>query len=363
MQRLIVSSLMLVALSACTSEEAPSTPPKGQDGALVSVETIEESRLAETRQFLGEVRNAGSTMLAAGGSGKVVRVGVLEGDEVERGQVLVRLDDAILRKQLQEARANLERTKVDFGQATRDAARFGALSEKGYFPGQEAEEIVTRKAALEVAIRGQEASVGRLEEEIAQMRVVAPVDGTVARRHVSKGQWLKTGEPAIELASEGSLEVHVRVPSNVLETIQQASGVRILHPGDEVHGKIAGVVGSLDPRTRTGLMRVVPDESRPWLRQGAALPTEFKIVREVDGAVVPNDALVHGVTGTRVFRVKDQKAEPHEVYVVARSGDRVLVESATLSVGDRVVTRGNERLRPGQALQIQDQEPVRGESL
>ncbi len=353
-RRLLVALFISALLAGCSepeqSGEAKASPPPP---ANVAVAKIDSTSLVETRQFLGDVRNAESAVLAPGGSGAVVRVDVLEGDEVKRGQVLVQLDDSILRARLREAQAAMGQTTVELGQAERDAERFGDLSAKGFHPQFDVEQLRSRKDALEAATEGQEASVRRLREEIAQMRVVAPFDGVVARRHVSRGQWVQTGEPAIELTSNGTLEVFVRVPAEVLDLLSTEKPAQIVRGTHRVDAEVAGIVGSLDRRTRTALLRVVPTESTNWLRQGDAVDVVLSLLRDDVGVVVPADAIVRGVSGARVFRVVDGKAEPHDVRVLVTAEASVLVEAKSLAVGDMVVTNGNERLRPGQPVAVQ----------
>lgn len=350
----LLLSIILVGISGCSSDEAPPAKKSGGPGpAKVEVTKISDTSLVEVRKFLGDVRNAESAVLAPGGAGTVTKVEVLEGDEVKRGQMLVQLDDSILRARLREARATAERTDVELGQATKDAKRFNQLSEEGHYPSFQAEQVSSQRSALEVTLQGQEASMSRLREEIAQMRVVAPFDGVVARRHVSRGQWLQTGEPAIELSAKGTLEVFVRVPAEVLDTMSTEQPASIVRGSHRTEAKVAGIVGSLDRRTRTALLRVVPEEPTSWLRQGEAVDVLLRLNRSDVGVVVPMDSLVHGVSGTRVFRVKDGAAEPHDVDVVVRSEDRVLVQAPKLAVDDEIVVKGNERLRPGQPLEVQ----------
>jgi len=347
-------ALLAVVLSGCSENETETAKkPSGPAAAKIEVAAIDATTLLEVRRFIGEVRSSESAELAPGGAGSVTRIDVLEGDEVKRGQVLVQLDDSIQRARLHEAQAATDRAAVELDQAQRDVDRFGKLSAKGFHPPAETEQLSSRKDALEVAAIGQQASIQRLREEIAQMRVVAPFDGVVARRYVSRGQWLQVGETAIELSSNGTLEILVRVPAEVLDALSTEEPAEIVRGTHRTKAEVAGIVGSLDRRTRTALLRVVPVEPTDWLRQGETVDALLNLQRDNVGVVVPSDAIVQGVAGTRVFRVVDGKAEPHDVRVVARFNDQVLIEAPALRLGDNVVVRGNERLRPGQEVQVQ----------
>ncbi|MFM2438133.1 MAG: hypothetical protein RLZ55_950, partial [Actinomycetota bacterium] len=103
--------------------------------------------------------------------------------------------------------------------------------------------------------------------------------------------------------------------------------------------------------TGTLPVRLVPTgtERPAWLLPGRFLDVELELPEE-GGVVVPRDAVTYGVRGARVVRVVDGAAQMVPVEVVVQSGDRALVRGDGLAAGQRVVTRGNERLRPGQAV-------------
>ncbi len=348
-----IALLAVFSLGACSSIEEEAAPKgKGPSAAKVTTVPIERDSLFEERRFMGDVTNAESTVLAAGGSGEVIRVTVAEGDQVKRGQMLAQLDDSILRARLAELQAGLSQSDAQLEQAKRDADRLKNLSGQGYFPSAEVEQVTTRKTTLEAAKQGQDAGIRRLREEIAQMRITAPFDGVVSKRHIAPGQWLSVGQPAIELASEGVQEVHVRVPGTLLDVLSETTEVVVSRGEYEVKGSIAGVAGAVDVRSRTALLRVVPEAAPEWLREGLAVDALLRIERVNEGVVVPIDAVVYSVSGARVFLEKEGKAEPVDVTVVAQNSDEVLVSSERLEVGQKVVTRGNERLRPGQDLQV-----------
>ena len=98
-------------------------------------------------------------------------------------------------------------------------------------------------------------------------------------------------------------------------------------------------------------LRLTPDEPTVWLLPGAAVDVVLTVERSAEGAlVIPRDALVYGVTTTQVVKSEEGKAAPVPVEVIARGRDEVLIRAEGLAAGDTVVTRGNERVFPGQPL-------------
>src|SRR5690606_38722546 len=93
-----------------------------------------------------------------------------------------------------------------------------------------------------------------------------------------------------------------------------------------------------------------------WLIGGSAVEVFFSVTYTSTGFLVPRDALVAGAVETRVFRMHEGKAQAISVDVIARTANEALVKArdGELAVGDKVVTRGNERLRAGQPLRTQE---------
>jgi multidrug efflux pump subunit AcrA (membrane-fusion protein) len=156
----------------------------------------------------------------------------------------------------------------------------------------------------------------------------------------------------LELVAVDELEVFVRLPQSILDRLEQVDGAALEYEDQTIAATVEGVVGVLEPSTRSALVRLIPSEKPPWLMPGATIDVVFEIQSDDVGLIVPLDAVVYGVARPRVVVVDGEKARPVNVHIVETSEDRALVRAEGLSVGDKVVTRGNERLRPNQPLQV-----------
>jgi multidrug efflux pump subunit AcrA (membrane-fusion protein) len=104
-------------------------------------------------------------------------------------------------------------------------------------------------------------------------------------------------------------------------------------------------------------MRLQPAEPREWLVHGATIGVQVPLARTTNGVVVPRDALVRSELGLEVIRVSGNRAIRVPVVQLATGEDDVLVRGKDLKVGDRVVTRGGDRLYTGQLLAISEPTP------
>ncbi|MEZ4265303.1 MAG: efflux RND transporter periplasmic adaptor subunit [Myxococcota bacterium] len=361
---------------------APPAAPSGPPPALVSVAVVRDGGLGDHVRFLGQVEAVSRADIAAGTDGRIVAIAGREGDRVERGQAVVTLDEALIRAEDEAARAEKSSVRAQLTQARRQNERVKKLS---YPVVSEPEQ---ERYALDVAtLSAQLAVLTARSEQIAVRRerhqVKAPFSGVITRRMVDPGTWIVAGMPLLSLVSVDDVEVLVDVAAGLRGQLEVGGSARAM-TSPPVDLRIAGVVPALDPSTRTLRVRLVPAaspaaqppapaddaaaaaaESAPApsknpdaasllakLIPGLAVEIEFPRRLEAAGVVVTRDALVAGPVETRVMKVVDGKAVPIAVIVLGTSGDEALVSGEGLAVGDTLVTRGNERLRPGQPVTV-----------
>ena len=169
-------------------------------------------------------------------------------------------------------------------------------------------------------------------------------------RLVNPGAWVKAGDTVIELISTEELQVLVDVPFESGRGLKVGLPAAILSDDLSADAIIAGVVPALDANTRTMRIRVElaagvapPD----WLIPGLPVDVELNLTLSGAGVLLPRDALIRGAVGTRVVKVVDGIGQPTPVLLLGATADEVLVQGEGLVAGDTVMTRGNERYRPG----------------
>ena len=344
--------LLVLSLSTlgCEGEAPAKSGPNGPPPARVQVSEVREGSIAAQWSFLGDVHALQQASLAAGASGEVRRVLVRVGDRVKQGDLLVDIDPSLAAARLRAAAASKQAGAAELERAQRDAER---LTTAGPDIAAAAEiEQATSERKRAVAERGRlKAAEAEARAALGRHRVKAPFAGVVASRTVDPGDWVDPGIEVIELVDDRDVEVLASVPPEVARFLSIDDKASLSRQRETTPATVRGIVRALDAESRTVRLRLVPDEPTSWLLPGAAVDVLLTIERSEDGAlVVPRDALVYGIASLKVVKSVDGKAEPVPVEVVARGRDEVLVRAEGLAAGDLVLTRGNERVFPGQPL-------------
>ena len=302
--------------------------------------------------FLANVRPQMRAALAAGASGAVVEVAAREGDRVQKNGLVLKIDSSLAVAKLRVAQAKTKQADEAVAQARREFQRLLRLPRRSrsQLAMERAESNVALMIAAQSAAKAETAYAGAL---LNRYRVRAPFAAIIAKRWVDPGDWVKEGTPVLNIVSSDDLEVVADVPASLLAYVRKGDEAVLRNETDETKATISGIVPSLDAISRTARIRIDLLKAEPWLRPGAAVSAEFSIHHSGKGVVITRDALLIGPVSKKVMKIVDGKAEVIEVEIIATASQSVLVAAkGKLKEGDLVVTRGNERLRPGQKVRI-----------
>ena len=341
---------LLIAASGCEGEAPAKSGSSGPPPARAWVDQVRSGSIEAEWSFLGDVSALQHARLAAGASGEVRRVVVRVGDRVKQGDLLVDIDPSLVAARVRAAAASKQAGAAELERAKRDAERLSTAG-PDIAAAAEIEQATSerkRAAAERARLKAAEAEA---RAELGRHRVKAPFDGVVANRSVDPGDWVEPGVEVIELVDDRDVEILTSVPPEVSRYLAVGDKAALSYRGETAPATIRGIVPALDAESRTVRLRLTADEATLWLLPGAAVDVVLTVTRSEPGAlVIPRDALVYGIAKTQVVKSEDGKAAPVPVEIVARGRDELLIRAEGLRAGDTVVTRGNERVFPGQPL-------------
>lgn len=332
--------------------------------ASVRTETVEIQSIAETVPLFAEIVTAREGRIASRIAGTVDDVVVMEGAVVDTGDILARLDTELLEilarqadARMAEARAGITIARSRLDRATSALGRIEGLRNTASFSTSRFDEAQSDffqaeglLAEAEARVKTAEATLAETRYQLDRAEITAPFSGIVLEVNTNPGEFIPSGAPVVTLLDIGSIEIEASVPSQY---------INVLKPGLMVDGHTeTGEIMQLSVRvllpientaTRTRPVRFTSDQlaDMETLAIGQSITVNIPISNPREVLSVPKDALVQARGGWSVFVAAEGKAQPRPVKIGVALGDRFEVLDG-LSEGDIVVTRGNERLRPGQ---------------
>ncbi len=249
---------------------------------------------------------------------RIAQVFVDEGAEVKAGQPLARLDDTLIRSQIDQQTANLALAKVAAERAQAEAKRVEGLDDAGVL-SQEA--IAERR----LAARSAEASLGVAEAQLRDLKtrqtrltILAPVSGRVLERAARPGDTSSAGTTLFRIARDNLVELDAEVPEGSLAGLRIGDRAKAELPsGETVEGTVRFISPRVDPQTKLGRARIALP-SRADLRPGGFGRAVFEpTARSVP--TVPEAALRFDATGASVMTVA---ADGRVAWVPVKTGQR-----------------------------------------
>lgn len=355
---------LITAVSAHVAlAQAPSGPPP----ANVEVDAARLEEVEHWRDVTGEIRSLRRSVLASEESGLVIELTVNEGDRVEQGQVIARLDDVVARIEVAQAEADVAARRGEIAehetlvrQRQRDLARVRELVERASASGIELEDAQwgvelseARLAQAKGTLGADEALLARAKDRLSKMVIHAPFGGNVVTKRTERGQWLERGDGVVELVSLEEIEARIDVPESVIKRLGEPGVlVRIAVPsvGVAAEGQITQIVPDADRMSRMFPVRVAVKNENGLLRPGMSVVGSVPVGRRERLLTVHKDAILRDDAGEYVYFNAGGQAMVARIERLFATRERVAVRAPTLQDGMQLVVKGNERLFPTQPL-------------
>ncbi len=343
--RLLLLGIALLA-GACAregSEPRPAPRPVAK-AHLVETATARVQLVGRSSLHTGSIRARRILRVFSQEEGRITELPFYEGDRVDEGTLLVRLDDALLRAQLNKANATRRQTELDL-------RRLEGLNRRKLVSE---DELARARTAVEVA----QAEESVLRTRLGYTAERAPFAGVIQERLAEPGDVVSKHTHILTLTDPTSLVIELGVSELTLPQLRvgDEADVRIDALGPEPFGgRILRIHPSMDPRTRQGMVEIVLIP----IPASAAMGQFCRVTLRPSGRrhlLVPFTALRRDRQGEFVFRLDpDNRA----VRVPVRSGEKLSGQVEILDGiedGDQIVVRGFLGLRQGMPVKV-----VRGE--
>jgi len=334
--------ICLLALSGCKGEgEAQAKPgDASKESEAVPVEVVKVSRRPVAASYTGTaaLEPRGESQVVAKTSGVALAVLVEEGQSVQAGQALVRLDADRLRLAVAQAEAQMRKLEGNY-------RRSQQLVVQQMVSANDVEQI---KYDLDNA----RAQHRMATLELSYTTVTAPISGVIASRSIKTGNFVQINTPIFRIVDDSRLEATLNVPEREIATLK--AGQPVTMTADALPGRnFTGIVDRIAPvvDSGSGTFRVISTfAGGDILQPGMFGRIRIDYDQRADALVVPRNALLDD-GDPAVFVVRDNKAVRVPVKLGYSEGEWTEVRQG-LKQGDSVVTAGKVALREGSEVQI-----------
>jgi membrane fusion protein, multidrug efflux system len=302
--------------------------------------TMKPSQLEEKLSLPAVVESFENLWVKSEAAGQVIKILVREGEMVQKGQVLVELDN-------RDYTSTLDRIEASYKLATIDHARMTELFKKKIAAASEVDK-------LDAQLKDLEAQMKTAKLALERTRITAPISGRLNEIEAKVGDWMAVDKPVAQILQMGEIKVTVGIPESDVSAVADLKDADIVIEAlDKL--KVKGRKYFLSRQTGD-LARLYNLELVVDNRDGKILPGMFARVEVVkkrfeDTLAVPLYAVISQNGKNYVYLEKGNKAEKREVELGILEGWMIQVKSG-LAAQDRVIIVGHRQVDEGQTVQV-----------
>ena len=267
-------------------------------------------------------------------SGRIKRLFIKEGSFVQKGSVLVKLEDAELQAQLSKVKALI------------DLAEINAKREKELLKGGGTSADLLERADNTVITL--QSDFQMLKAAIAKTEIKAPFSGTIGLKEVSEGSFVSPGTKISHLVNSSPIRIECSIPEKYTSLIKKNMKIQFHVYGNEqsFEAKISAINPMIDPISRTTKIIALYSNKKEECKPGAFADIEIPLSVEEKAIIIPNEAIVPDIRGLRVFLLKQGKAKPKPIEAGMRTASSLEIIKG-LNIGDTVLVAGASLMKAG----------------
>lgn len=386
---------LLILCASCQSDTSAKSRENEKKVRTVHVARAAEGKLARTVGVSGTLAAEEEVILSLKVTGRVRDIYVDLGSRVRKGQPLVKLEPADFELRVQQSEAALEQARarlslqsddknsddpqvnpkdtgvVKQAEAQLEQARLtqdrmvslwnqGLISRSQYDDAiaafrvaearyQDAFDEVSNRQAL-LYQRKAELEIAR--KQLSDSILSSPIDGSVQVRHISPGQFLAVGDPALTIVRVNPLRLKLAVPERESSFVKKGQTVQVSVEGDQNHyyGKVARLSPALTTDNRTLMIEAEIPNEQGFLRPGSFAKAQIVVASETPAVLVPKSAIVTFAGLDKVIVVENNQTLEKRVRTGRQTKDQVEILEG-LKAGETIVVQpgnlvGGETVNP-----------------
>ncbi len=351
------SGAWLVLRGRAVAVEKDAKPPAGpMELAAADIATVELRALSRRLPLSGTLTPLVQATVKSRVSGDVLDVQVREGQAVEKGQVLARIDIRNLGAQFEAQRAALDKARADLALAKVNRDSNAKMLEQKFISQNafDSAQSAYDAAAASVKVAEAQARVAQISVDDAVVR--APIRGIVSQRMVQPGEKVSPDSPLLAIVDLSRLELEAPAPASEIPAVKigQIAQVRVGGYGDRAfEARVERINPATDAGTRSIKLYLSVDNADSALRGGMFAQGELVLDQSAPSPTVPSAAIRSDAGVTYVLAIDNGKLVRRAVTLGLKTDDASFVEVREgLAVGTSVLAAKIDALQDGAAVTL-----------
>lgn len=343
MKKLIIALVIVVAIGLTAwklsenkkiaEEKVYRRDPNTQ--VLVKTAKVVTQELNQAQTWLGTFEPNREIKILSETNGKVVKVGISEGDRVSAGQVIAQVDSDILQYQIIAAQANYDETQAD-------VRRYQNLTK-----GEAVAQIQLEKANL--AAKAAESQLKVLQKQLKNTTIVAPFSGTITAKTFDLGTVLAMGAPLAQLTDISALKLVINVPEKDILKFKEGQSVNVttdVFPEQQFAGRVSMISAKGDNAHNYPVQILVSNSNTNLLRAGMYGSVVIGNSLKTNAIVIPRNALIGTSKQPQVYVIEGGKSVLRNIKIGVSNNEFYEVTEG-LKEGEIVIVSGQVNLENG----------------
>jgi multidrug efflux system membrane fusion protein len=355
-----IMALSMVALffASCSENKTAGKPTMNMADMVVPVVVAQATQRNMPVQVtaIGNVEAYSTVTVKSLVDGEIQKAYFTEGQDVKKGDMLFSIDPRPFQVALHQAEANLSRDQAQAQYAKAEAARYTQLEKSGIVSQLQYEQFNSNAAALDAAVRADQAAVENAKIHLGYCSIYSPIDGRTGSLLIHPGNLVKNNDTSLVVINKVTpIYVDFSVPEKYLAQIKlhraRGSLAVTAHPSanesDSSKGYLSFINNTVDSNTGTIELKgtFANGDRRLWPGQFVNVVLDLTVQR--DATVVPSQAVQTGENGQYIYVVKPDKTVALRPVAVGNTLQGFTIVDKGVNPGETVVTNGQLRLFPG----------------
>ncbi len=343
---ILILVMVSISLVACTKkkEEQP------ERVVNVQLSTVEKQKVQPHLEATGTLKADEEVTVSSEVDGIVRQIKVNEGSPVNKGSLLVEINEIDYALDLKRSESALRQADANLANAKAEYTRKNTLYQEELITRQQFDDITTKLALAEAELDRAKATLATSKEKLARTKVYSPLNGAVKEKKISVGDYVRNGTPLLNLIKIDQLKLNFTISEKDVAGLKMGQEVVFnvdAFPTKQFKGRVSLLYPNVEERTRTLQGEAIVPNANHLLKPGYFARVQIFTQRSRDALVIPITSLTYDASIIRIFVVEsDNTARERIIKIGDKYGEYVEVLEG-LKQKEQIVVVGQNNLSEG----------------